>query len=68
MDFLKTSLSWGMALNYLSERAKERKSQPDELRRLSVLRLSIQIVGRALMVLGLSIQLAGKQLSLSSQK
>jgi hypothetical protein len=68
MDFLETSMNWAMALNYLRERARERKSQPDEPSRMESLRLSIQIVGRALMALGLSIQLAGKQLILSSQK
>lgn len=68
MDFLETSLSLAMALNYLRERARERKNQPDEPQRPSILYMSRQIAGRALLVLGLSLQVSGKQLIILSQK
>lgn len=67
MDFLETALSWAMALNYLRERTEERKHQPRAPRRLSILRLSMQLVGRALMTISVYLHLAGKQLVILSQ-
>jgi hypothetical protein len=62
MDFLEIALSWALALNYLRERAEERKNRPDAPRRLSLLHLTMQIVGRVLMIIGVHLHLAGKQL------
>jgi hypothetical protein len=68
MDTLGTSLGLTMALDYLHERARERNPLPDEPPRPSILRMTVQIVGRALMTTGLLLQMAGKQLIILSQK
>lgn len=62
MNFLETSLSWAMALNYLRERAKERKNTSNIPEKQPVLLLIMQFVGRALMIIGVGMQVAGKRL------
>lgn len=68
MDFLEVALSWAMALNYLRERARDRKKQPDAPQKLSILHMSMQLVGRALMTSGVYLHLAGKELVILGQQ
>ncbi len=62
MNFLETSLSWAMALNYLRERAKERKNTSNISEKQPVLLLIMQLVGRTLMIVGVGMHVAGKRL------
>lgn len=62
MDPFETFMKVAMAQNYLREKSREQKHNPDELAIRPVLMLLAQIVGRALMVLGREVQIAGIRL------
>jgi len=68
MDFLEITMSWAMALDYLRERARERKNKPEILHRLSILHLSAQLLGRTLMTSSVYLHLAGKRLVILGQQ
>jgi hypothetical protein len=62
MDTIEGSMKVAMALNYLREKASERRNVSDKPTRQPVLLLSTQIMGRALMIVGREVQVVGMRL------
>ena len=67
MNELETAMGVAMALKYLREQIRERNQHLGIRTRQSIIRLSVQTIGRLLMTVGVEMQITGKRLITAGQ-